>query len=192
MITKAETVKRGKELKELRAKICQYCIDNCFNTYETDIVLPVETSDPGKYIFGLTTIRERDAAEKEDRKPLHVPIETIESFEKHPYRWQMIETINRNYTLEQWQNWQRLQDLLGVEMSAATASQICDMIKSDDGIEVRYVISETRDEREHHGEAEKFLNDVLSDITRKNVVVMLKNIGVDIYKLIADRNKTNA
>lgn len=100
-----------------RNKVVQYCLNQGTGiTYVTASDFNVDTCE--------TTPLEIQEAAKRNVSPRYVKNEVIDWFCSCPRRYQVIETINNNYDLCDFDEWTALQNILGIEMSRKSSDKI--------------------------------------------------------------------
>lgn len=162
----------------LRKAICQYCLDAGHGI-----------NDENREC-GMTTAAEEAKAKEENREPRYVIIKAIENFENHKRPRQVLELLKNNYYLIDWDEWQKLQDILGIELSYKSAKEIIDIIYEDTSVSESHSIMDIWYNIHDPGSAEfltKFINEFVPNTCRDRVVNALLNDGIDIYKLIESR-----
>lgn len=105
--------------KTLRIAICQYCLDAGHGIYDENRDYDI---DDIKRSMRMTTAAEETKAKAENKEPRYVLIEAIEYFENYKRPRQVLELLKNGYYLIDWDEWQKLQDILGVELSYKSAS----------------------------------------------------------------------
>lgn len=161
---------------EMRTAICQYCIDHGIEIHNNCF---------GQNAF-MTTDKEVESACSPDRPVRYVAITAIEEFERNPRQYQIREAIRRDYNAIDWRNWQRLQEILGLEISSVTAKRISNILADDKQQEPRHVAM--NHEKDIRGRTRRYL-DMLPQKTRDKITKELSGIGIDIEKVIAEREK---
>lgn len=172
--------------KTLRIAICQYCLDAGHGIYNENI----HRDDAGNGSMRMTTAAEETKAKAENKEPRYVIIEAIEYFENYKRPRQVLELLKNGYYLIDWDEWQKLQDILGVELSYKSAKEIIDILWEDTSVSESLSVMDIWYNIHDPGSAAfltKFINEFVPDTCRDKVVNALLNDGIDIYKLIESR-----
>lgn len=186
---KYESLKETKAEKEyataMRKAICQYCLDQgrgiCGDGTDRERDAGIRSM--------MTTEKEIEAAEKAGKPARYVDLAVIESFESHPRPWQVREAVSRNYDICDWDEWQVLQDIIGVEISSVTAGHVNHALWKYLDLSVREIVCEP-DFEPGPAAAKNFMSRLLTGKTPGtwlNVNEMLKQAGIDLDKLTRDR-----
>lgn len=162
----------------LRKAICQYCLDVGHGI------------DDENRERAMTTNAEKIKAKEENREPRYVIIRAIENFENHKRPRQVLELLKNHYDLIDWDEWQKLQDILGIELSCKSAQKIINIISEDTSVSETRTVMDIWYNIHDPGSAElltKFIYEFVPDTCRDNVIAALLNDGIDIHKLIESR-----
>lgn len=175
--------------KEIRLAICQYCLDQGHGIYD-----PNKPQDPRNSNLGpaMTTQKEIDTVEKLNRRnntseqPRCVYVAQIDYYMNHPRFAQICEAVSRDYDLCDLDEWQLLQDLLGVELSFVHAGRINHILWSKEDLSVRDLDWDDPDAKRRLYD---FLYKKIKDETFAEIDNILKeNCGVDIRLLHKSRH----
>ena len=173
--------------KTLRIAICQYCLDAGHGIYDENRDYDI---DDIKRSMRMTTAAEETKAKAENKEPRYVLIEAIEYFENYKRHRQVLELLKNGYYLIDWDEWQKLQDILGVELSYKSAKEIIDIFWEDTSVSDSLSVMDIWYNIHDPGSSAfltKFINEFTPDTCRDKVVNALLNDGIDIYKLIESR-----
>lgn len=175
--------------KEIRLAICQYCLDQGHGIYD-----PNKPQDPRNSGLGpaMTTQKEIDTVEKLNRRnntneqPRCVYVAQIDYYMNHPRFAQICEAVSRDYDLCDLDEWQLLQDLLGVELSFVHAGRINHILWSKEDLSVRDLDWDDPDAKRRLYD---FLYKKIKDETFAEIDAILKeDCGVDIRILHKSRH----
>ena len=174
--------------KEMRLAICQYCLDQGHGIYD-----PNKAQNPANYGIGpaITTKKEIDATEKLNRinktseQPRCVYTAQIDYYMNHPRFDQVCEAVSRNYDLCDLDEWQLLQDLLGVKLSFVHAGEINRILWADFDLSVREL---DWDDPDSQARLYDFIyGGVKPEVFAKIDKILKEECGVDIKMLLKSR-----
>lgn len=177
-MTRPKTISMLNYETALRKAICQYCLDAGHGIND-------ENRERA-----MTTDAEKIKAKEENREPRYVIIRAIENFENHKRPRQVLELLKNHYDLIDWDEWQKLQDILGIELSYKSAKKIIDIIYEDTSVSESRSVMDIWYNIHDPGSAElltKFIYEFVPDTCRDNVIAALLNDGINIRKLIESR-----